>query len=202
LAAIYDISLWELGHTNHRENATMSQHHLDDIVFAFHLRRSQQTIAAARCARLVVRIFDHLRFPGLPSELKTFTRTVQLVEENAAGTGDETELDSSMNEIARIAFARLPQSRFSSDRIICYAAQAIYAAALSCMTGSKDCLEDAFVYTLEAVRIVQARDLGGSIQEELFRILREATRSSMEDSKPKRLEWSLRDRALADRLTV
>jgi hypothetical protein len=180
----------------------MSQHHLDDIVFAFHLRPSHQTKAAAQCARLVVRIFDHLRFPGLPSELKTFTRTVQLVEEYAAGRGDKTELDSSMNEIARIAFARLPQSRFSTDRLICYAAQSIYTAALSCMTGSKDCLEDTFVYTLEAVRIVQTRDLGGSIAEELCRILREAARSWEEDSKPKRLEWSLRDRALDDRLAV
>jgi hypothetical protein len=127
---------------------------------------------------------------------------MQLIEKHVAGAGDKTELESSMNEIAQIAFARLPQSRFSTDRLICYAAQAIYTAALFCMTGSKDCLEDTLVYTLEAVRIVQAKDLGGSIHEELCRILRDAARSSEVDSKPKRLEWSLRDRALEDRLSV
>jgi hypothetical protein len=57
-------------------------------------------------------------------------------------------------------------------------ARAIYAATLACLTGSRGCLKDAFLYALEAVSSTEASDLGTSIGEELYLIRKESARWS------------------------
>jgi hypothetical protein len=178
LAATYDISSLIFDRTNRTEKGPVTQFNVDDVVFAFHLNPSEHLAAAARCARLALRILDHVSFPVPPVHLEVLNNAVQHVEKAAAGTGDGTELDTAMNEAGRIAFANLPYSRFRPDRITGYVAHAIYAATLACLTGSRGCLEDAFIYTLEAVSTAQASDLGTSIRQELCLIRKEAGRSS------------------------
>jgi hypothetical protein len=163
----------------------VNEFNVDDVVFAFHLNPAEHLSAAARCARLALQILDHVSFPVPPVQWEALNNAVRHVEKAAEGTGDGTELDTAMNEAGRIAFAKLPHSRFRPDRITGYVAHAIYAATLAGLTGSRGCLEDAFVYTLEAVSTAQASDLGTSIRQELCLIRKEASRSSEGPAAPR-----------------
>ena len=181
----------ELGHTNRRRTPPW-WHHLDDIVFAFHLRPSQQTMAAARCpfGRANLRPSTLSR---APVGLKTFTRTA--TRRGSSGDGDRT--GRLMNEIARIAFASCHNRVFNGPINLLCSTGDIYGR-LSCMTDRRIAWKT-HSSTLEAVPHCASERSWGSIPEELCRILREA--AVIRRNRNRRGSNGPCDRALDDRLS-
>jgi hypothetical protein len=163
---------------NPRGVGRVNRFHVDDVVFPFDPNSREHMASAARCARLTLRILNHIRLHVPTAQVAAMNSVVDRVEKAAAGRGDGTELNIALNEAVQIAFAKLPHSRGRADLITTLVARAIYAATLACLTGSRGCLEDAFLYALEAVSSTEAEDLGTSIREELYLIRNQAARSS------------------------
>jgi hypothetical protein len=156
----------------------VNRFHVDDIVFPFDPNPREHMASAARCARLTIQILDHIRLHVPTAQVAAMNSVVDRVEKAAAGRGDGTELNIALSDAVQIAFAKLPHSRRRTDRITTLVARAIYAATLACLTGSRGCLKDAFLYALEAVGSTEARNLGTSIREELCLVRKEAARWS------------------------